>query len=133
MLITRVGRAWSSRSNSISSTRDALRENRLKLTPERHTVAPSGALAPMLVEQISNFCWVIGSAELALAASDALLSNRAINHLFVAGQIVSKQSIPIYRRQVFGFACLRTSPQPIATTRVRTRPRCLKRRSWRAA
>src|SRR4051794_24750974 len=86
MLITRVGRAWSSRSNSISSTREALRENRLKLTPERQTVAPSGALAPMLVELMSNSCWVIGSAELALAASDALLSNRAIDHPSLQGK-----------------------------------------------
>src|SRR5262249_41506731 len=46
MRTTRDGLPSSSRSKSSSSTPDAVRENRLKLTPPSTTVAPSGELRP---------------------------------------------------------------------------------------
>src|SRR5947207_10186489 len=45
--MTRDGLASSSRSKNTSSTPEAVRENRLKLTPPSTTVAPRGELRPL--------------------------------------------------------------------------------------
>src|ERR1700730_667886 len=51
---TRVGRASSAPSKNSNSTPDAAREKTLKLTPPRQTVAPRGALRPVLVASSSK-------------------------------------------------------------------------------
>src|ERR1043165_1137779 len=64
---TRAGFASSSRSNNNSSTLEAVRENRLKLTPPSTTVAPRGELRPIVLATgitISTLHWFLSESHL---------------------------------------------------------------------